>query len=103
MACLYGEVRFSRVPFPLRLARPRSGHGIFLFSVACRLLSLFSFPFFLFLFLFAFLLEYVCEHNRHKLCSGFSDLFICGSNECFYLKGEIFLHVHIVFQECTIN
>lgn len=63
----------------------------------------FSFPFFLFLFLFAFLLEYVCEHNRHKLCSGFSDLFICGSNECFYLKGEIFLHVHIVFQECTIN
>lgn len=60
------KVLTGSVPFAFRETRFRQLY-IFLLLVACRLI--FSFP---------YLLEYVCEHNRHKLCSGFSDLFICG-------------------------
>lgn len=31
MACLYGEIRFSRVRFPLRLERPGSGDYIYFY------------------------------------------------------------------------
>lgn len=56
MACLYGEIRFSRVRLPLRLERPGSGNDIYF----CYQLHVVSF-----LFLFPpYLLEYVREHNR---------------------------------------
>lgn len=61
------KVLTGSVPFAFRETRFRRLY-IFLLLVACRLI-LFSFP---------YLLEYVCEHNGHKLCSGFPDLFICG-------------------------
>lgn len=43
MACLYGEIRFSRVQFPLRLERPGSGNDIY-FCYRLHVVSFFFFP-----------------------------------------------------------